>query len=189
MPIVALPTLLQVASSPSGPGAHPHPVPRHPRLDPLADRYAARTHGMKTSEIRALFSVVSRPEVVSLAGGMPAVTALPLDAVGSMIGELVSGMGAQTLQYGSGQGDPRLRERICDVMALEGITDASPSEVVVTVGSQQGLDLVTRVFVDPGDVILAEGPSYVGALGVFQAAEARVRHVAMDDDGLIPEAL
>ena len=55
-------------------------------------------------------------------------------------------------------------------MALEGITDASPSEVVVTVGSQQGLDLVTRVFVDPGDVILAEGPSYVGALGVFQAA-------------------
>ena len=61
---------------------------------------------MKSSEIRALFSVVSRPEVVSLAGGMPAVTALPLDAVGSMIGELVSGMGAQTLQYGSGQGDP-----------------------------------------------------------------------------------
>ena len=104
---------------------------------------------MKTSEIRALFSVVSRPEVVSLAGGMPAVTALPLDAVGSMIGELVSGMGAQTLQYGSGQGDPRLRERICDVMALEGITDASPSEVVVTVGSQQGLDLVTRVFCRP----------------------------------------
>ena len=144
---------------------------------------------MKTSEIRALFSVVSRPEVISLAGGMPAVTALPLDAVGSMIGELVSGMGAQTLQYGSGQGDPRLRERICDVMALEGITDASASEVVVTVGSQQGLDLVTRVFVDPGDVILAEGPSYVGALGVFQAAQAQVRHVAMDDHGLIPEAL
>src|SRR3712207_1686603 len=105
-----------------------------------------------------------------LAGGMPAVTALPLDAVGSMIGELVSGMGAQTLQYGSGQGDPRLRERICDVMALEGITDASPNEVVVTVGSQQGLDLVTRVFCDPGDVILAEGPSYVGALEIGRAS-------------------
>jgi len=120
---------------------------------------------------------------------MPAVTALPLDAVGSMIGELVSGVGTQTLQYGSGQGDPRLRERICDVMALEGVTDASPSEVVVTVGSQQGLDLVTRVFVDPGDVILAEAPSYVGALGVFQAAEAVVRHVPMDEHGLVPEAL
>ena len=84
-----LPTLDKVSPNPSGQpgthltsGAHPHVVPRHPRLDPLADRYAARTHGMKTSEIRALFSVVSRPEVVSLAGGMPAVTALPLDAVG-----------------------------------------------------------------------------------------------------------
>src|SRR4029450_12822636 len=96
---------------------------------------------------------------------------------------------AQPLQGGPGEAAPRLRERICDVMALEGITDASPSEVVVTVGSQQGLDLVTRVFVDPGDVILAEAPSYVGALGVFQAAQAQVRHVAMDDDGLIPEAL
>ena len=164
------------------------------RLDPYSDRYAARTHGMTASEIRALFAVVSRPEVVSLAGGMPAVTALPLDAVGSMIGDLVSGHGATTLQYGSGQGDPRLRERICDVMALEGIgvggdIDASPDNVVVTVGSQQGLDLVARVFCDPGDIVLAEAPSYVGALGVFQAAQAEVRHVDMDADGLIPEAL
>jgi len=164
------------------------------RLDPYSGRYAARTHGMTASEIRALFAVVSRPEVVSLAGGMPAVTALPLDAVGSMIGDLVTGHGAATLQYGSGQGDLRLRERICDVMALEGIgggadEDASPDNVVVTVGSQQGLDLVTRVFCDPGDIVLAEAPSYVGALGVFQAAQAEVRHVPMDDDGLIPEAL
>ncbi|MBA3368136.1 MAG: PLP-dependent aminotransferase family protein [Geodermatophilaceae bacterium] len=149
---------------------------------------------MTASEIRALFAVVSRPEVVSLAGGMPAVTALPLDAVGSMIGDLVSGHGAAALQYGSGQGDPRLRERICDVMALEGIgvgedPAASPDNVVVTVGSQQGLDLVTRVFCDPGDIVLAEAPSYVGALGVFQASQAEVRHVEMDADGLIPQAL
>ena len=61
-------------------------------------------------------------------------------------------MGAPALQYGSGQGDPRLREQICEVMALEGITDANPSDVVVTVGSQQALDLVTRIFFDPGDV-------------------------------------
>src|SRR5688500_20175312 len=96
---------------------------------------------MKSSESRALFSVVSRPEVVSLAGGMPAVTALPLDAVGSMIGDLVPGMGAQTVQYAPGQGDPRLRERICDVMALEEITDAAHSEAVLTVRSQQRLQL------------------------------------------------
>jgi 2-aminoadipate transaminase len=158
-------------------------------LDPYTDRYAHRTRGMTASEIRALFSVVSRPEVVSLAGGMPYVAALPLDAVGAMMGELVSHRGAAALQYGPGQGDQRLRERICDVMALEGIHGASPDDIVVTVGSQQALDLVSRVFLDPGDVVLAEGPSYVGALGTFAAAEAEVVHLPMDGDGLVPAVL
>jgi DNA-binding transcriptional MocR family regulator len=92
------------------------------------------------------------------------------------------------LQYGSGQGDPELRELICTVMALEGIV-ASPDDVVVTVGSQQALDLVTRIFCDPGDVVVAEAPSYVGALGTFAAYQAEVVHVPMDDAGLVPEAL
>jgi DNA-binding transcriptional MocR family regulator len=157
-------------------------------LDAFTDRYAQRTHGMTASEIRALFAVASRPEVVSLAGGMPNLSALPLDVVGKLMGELVQTRGAQALQYGSGQGDPVLRELICTVMALEGIK-ASPEDVVVTVGSQQALDLVTRVFCDPGDVVLAEAPSYVGALGTFAAYQAEVVHVAMDDDGLVPEAL
>jgi DNA-binding transcriptional MocR family regulator len=143
---------------------------------------------MTASEIRALFSVASRPEVVSLAGGMPFVSALPLDAVGAVLGDLVASRGAAALQYGSGQGDPRLREQICTVMAAESIA-ADPDDVVVTVGSQQALDLVSRVFLDPGDVVLAEAPSYVGALGTFAAAEAEVRHVAMDDEGLVPAAL
>jgi 2-aminoadipate transaminase len=157
-------------------------------LDAFTDRYAQRTHGMTASEIRALFAVASRPEVVSLAGGMPNLSALPLDVVGKLMGELVEHRGAQALQYGSGQGDPVLREQICEVMALEGI-DASPEDVVVTVGSQQALDLVTRVFIDPGDVVIAEAPSYVGALGTFAAYQADVVHVAMDADGLIPDAL
>ncbi|MBI1758102.1 MAG: PLP-dependent aminotransferase family protein [Actinobacteria bacterium] len=143
---------------------------------------------MTISEIRALFAVASRPEVVSLAGGMPFLSALPMDVVGEMMGALVTGAGATVLQYGSGQGMPALRERIMDVMALEGIT-GSADDVVVTVGSQQALDLVSRVFLDPGDVVLAEGPSYVGALGAFSAAEADVVHVPMDGDGLIPAAL
>ncbi|HVV30571.1 MAG TPA: PLP-dependent aminotransferase family protein [Mycobacteriales bacterium] len=157
-------------------------------LDPYRDRYAQRMHGMTSSEIRALFAVANRPEVVSLAGGSPYTAALPMDAVGAMLAELVADRGAAALNYGPGQGDPVLREQICEVMALEGIT-ASPEDIVVTVGSQQGLDLVSRVFLDPGDVVLAEAPSYVGALGTFTAAEAEVRHVQMDDDGLIPEAL
>lgn len=157
-------------------------------LDPYRDRYAARTLGMSASEIRALFAVASRPEVVSLAGGMPNISALPLDAVGDVLGDLVKRMGATALQYGSGQGDPVLREHICEVMSLEGIR-AVADDVVVTVGSQQALDLVARVFLDPGDVVLAEAPSYVGALGTLSSAQADVRHVAMDDDGLVPDAL
>src|SRR3954447_2446632 len=157
-------------------------------LDAFTGRYAQRTAGMTAREIRALLAVASRPEVVSLAGGMPYTTALPLDAVGKLMSDLLATRGAQALQYGSGQGDPVLRELICEVMSLEGIT-ASPDDVVVTVGSQQALDLVTRVFCDPGDVILAEAPSYVGALGTFAAYQADVVHVPMDSHGLVPEAL
>jgi DNA-binding transcriptional MocR family regulator len=157
-------------------------------FDAFTGRYAQRTAGMTASEIRALFAVASRPEVVSLAGGMPYTTALPLDAVGKLLSDLLATRGAAALQYGSGQGDPDLRERICEVMALEGVI-GSPDDVVVTVGSQQALDLVTRIFCDPGDVVLAEAPSYVGALGTFAAYQAEVVHVQMDEHGLVPEAL
>jgi DNA-binding transcriptional MocR family regulator len=158
------------------------------RLDSYVDRYAARTAGMTASEIRALFSVASRPEVVSLAGGMPNISGLPLDVVGGAISELVATQGSVAMQYGSGQGVPELREQICDVMRLEGI-DAHPDDVVVTVGSQQAVDLVTRIFCDPGDVVICEAPSYVGALGVFKAYQCDVVHAEMDAHGLVPEAL
>src|SRR4030081_905642 len=146
------------------------------------ERFAARTAGMTASEIRALFAVASRPEVVSLAGGMPNLAALPLESLSAEIGSLIATDGMVALQYGSAHGIPLLREQICQIMALEGIS-AHPDDVVVTVGSQMGLDLVTRIFCDPGDVVLAEGPSYVGALGSFAAYQAQVLHVAMDDAG------
>lgn len=143
---------------------------------------------MTASEIRALFAVASRPEVVSLAGGMPNLAALPLESLSAQVAELIATDGLVALQYGSAHGIPVLREQICEIMALEGIS-AHPDDVVVTVGSQMGLDMVTRLFCDPGDVVLAEGPSYVGALGSFAAYQAQVVHVAMDDDGLRPDAL
>jgi len=158
------------------------------RLDPWYDAYAARAHQMRASEIRALFAVASRPEVVSLAGGMPYIAGLPLEDIGAMMQRIVTERGQVALQYGSGQGDEQLREQITTVMALEGIA-AHPDDVVITTGSQQALDLVTNIFIDPGDVIVAEAPSYVGALGVFRAREAQVVHVPMDADGLIPAAL
>jgi 2-aminoadipate transaminase len=168
----------------------PEPVPTPPVRPTTAatERFAARTAGMTASEIRALFAVASRPEVVSLAGGMPNLAALPLDSLAVEVADLVARDGQVALQYGSAQGVPELREQICEVMALEGIR-ADPDDVVVTVGSQMALDMVTRILCDPGDVVLAEGPSYVGALGSFAAYQARVVHVAMDEHGLVPELL
>ena len=157
-------------------------------LDPWYDSYADRTAGLSASEVRALFAVASRPEVVSLAGGMPFVSALPSEMVMGSIEKVMRDNGAMALQYGSGQGTPAIREHIMQIMAMEGIR-GSADNVVVTTGSQQALDLVTRLFINPGDVVLAESPSYVGALGVFRAYQADVDHVAMDDEGLIPESL
>ncbi|MFW5417871.1 PLP-dependent aminotransferase family protein [Nocardiopsis sp. CNT-189] len=164
------------------------PAPQGSRIDPYVGAYAARAQGMVASEVRALFAVASRPEVVSLAGGMPNVSALPLEDMGDIVRRVTTEQGATALQYGSAQGDPALRERICEVMALEGI-DASAEDVIVTVGSQQALDLVTRVFIDPGDVVLAEAPTYVTAINTFAAFQADIQHVAMDDEGVLPEAL
>lgn len=167
----------------------PVPPARGSRLDPFVDAYAERARTMIASEIRALFSVASRPEVVSLAGGMPFVSALPLDAVAETFRRLIAERGAAALQYGSGQGAVELREQIAGLlMPMVGVS-THPDDVVVTVGSQQALDLVTRILCDPGDIVLAEAPSYVGALSVFAAYQTSVVHVAMDSEGLLPQAL
>lgn len=157
-------------------------------LDPWYDHYAARAAGLRASEVRALFAVASRPEVVSLAGGMPFVAALPQDLVINAMDRVMREQGAVALQYGSGQGVPALREQILEVMALEGIR-ANADDVVVTTGSQHALDLVSKLFLDPGDVVLSEGPSYVTAMVIFKSYQAEVEHVPMDENGLIPEAL
>ncbi|WP_274994766.1 PLP-dependent aminotransferase family protein [Promicromonospora iranensis] len=143
---------------------------------------------MRASEIRALFSVANRPEVVSLAGGMPYLEGLPLDVIAETMQRLILTKGTTALQYGSGQGEESLREHITQVVALEGVS-AHPDDVVVTTGSQSALDLVTRIFVDPGDVVIAEAPSYVGALGVFRSYQADVVQVPIDADGLVPAEL
>ena len=157
-------------------------------LDPWYHHYAERAAGLRASEVRALFAVASRPEVVSLAGGMPYVAALPEELVISSMDKVMREQGPTALQYGSGQGVPALREQILEVMALEGIR-ANADDVVVTTGSQHALELVSKLFLDPGDVVLSEGPSYVTALVIFRSYQADVEHVPMDEHGLIPEAL
>lgn len=157
-------------------------------FDSWLDSYAERAHTLSVSEVRALFAVVSRPEVVSLAGGMPYVAALPKDLIAKAYDSMMSRKGNLAIQYGGGQGDAELREQLRDIMALEGI-HASPDDVVVTTGSQHALDLVAGLFLDEGDVVLAEGPSYVGAIGIFRHYQAHIEHVYTDDEGISPEAL
>ena len=157
-------------------------------LDPWRSHYAVRSSGLSASEVRSLFAVANRKEVVSLAGGMPFVRALPETALVDTVERVIRSHGPEALQYGSGQGDPGLREVILDVMAVEGIS-ARVDDVVVTTGSQQAIDLLAKLFVDPGDVVLVESPSYVGALGVFRSYEAAIEHVAMDEHGIVPDAL
>jgi DNA-binding transcriptional MocR family regulator len=119
---------------------------------------------------------------------MPYVAALPKDLIAKAYDSMMSRKGNLAIQYGGGQGDAELREQLRDIMALEGI-QASPDDVVVTTGSQHALDLVAGLFLDEGDVILAEGPSYVGAIGIFRHYQAHIEHVYTDDEGISPEAL
>lgn len=158
------------------------------RLDPWLDSYAARAHGLRASETRSLFAVASRPEVVSLAGGMPNLKDLPLDHLADATAQMIRKDGGKALQYGNGQGLPRLREQIPEIMALEGIP-ADPEDVIVTTGSQQAVDIITELFTDPGEVILAEAPTYVGSLSIFATYQADVEQVEIDADGVVPEAL
>ncbi len=151
--------------------------------DPYLSRYADRVTGLAASEIRALFSVVERPEIVSFAGGMPDLAVMDLDAVASMTAEIIRDQGLVALQYGSGQGRPQLREALADLMKHAGVP-ASADELIVTVGGQQALELIAKCFVNPGDIVIAEGPTYVGAVGAMSSHQADVRHVPMDADGM-----
>lgn len=157
-------------------------------IDRFVDSYARRAAGMTASEVRALFAVAARPEVVSLAGGMPFVQALPTDEVVAVAHEVLTDMGNVALQYGGGQGVVGLRERLAMLMAEEGVA-ADPEDVVVTTGAQQALDLVGKIFIDPGDLIAVEAPAYVGALTAFGAYEPRYLPIELDDDGMIVEQL
>ena len=157
-------------------------------VDPYVDLYARRTSGMTASEVRALFAVASRPEVVSFAGGMPFVQAIPVEHVLEILEGVLMEEGHVALQYGGGQGSPVLRERLSMLMAEEG-TLADPEDMVVTTGAQQALDLVGKVLIDPGDLIAVEAPAYVGALSAFSAYEPRYRQIELDDEGMMVERL
>jgi 2-aminoadipate transaminase len=153
-----------------------------------ASSFAGRTRGMSASEVRALFAVAARPEVISLAGGMPFVQALPGDEVLRVVSTVLAERGNIALQYGAGSGQEGLKRRLVGLMAEEGL-EADPDRMVITAGAQQALDLVGKLFIDPGDVVAVEAPSYVGALSAFSVYEPRYLQIPMDRDSLVVESL
>lgn len=157
-------------------------------FDAWKHAYASRAANLSVSEVRALFAVVSRPEVVSLAGGMPDVSALDSEMIEKAFLSMMSSKKNYALQYGGGQGDLRLREQIQEIMALDGV-HGSVEDITITTGSQHGLELIADLFLDAGDVVLVEAPSYVGAVGIFRHKEAHIEHVFTDAQGISPEAL
>lgn len=149
---------------------------------------ARRVQGMRGSDIRDVFKLTEGTDLLSLAGGFPDEDAFPTEEVAALIARLVRDEGGRLFQYGPTDGITPLRARVATSLRGLGIP-ARTEEVLLTSGSQQALDLIGRVFLDPGDVALVEAPGYVGGLQAFAAYEARVVGVATDGEGLIPEAL
>ncbi|MCI0142787.1 PLP-dependent aminotransferase family protein [Arthrobacter bambusae] len=153
------------------------------------DLFSERAANIKQSAVRDVFDISMRPGLVSLAGGNPYLQSLPLEKLGQTAARIIAEDGMTALQYGGGQGTEELRTQICEIMAAEGILDARPENVIITAGSQSAQDVATKVFCNPGDVVLVENPTYVGALNTFEAYQVQVETVDMDDDGLVPELL
>lgn len=155
-------------------------------LDRFDFLYANRVKGMKTAATRDLMATLSRPGIISLAGGFPDTRLFGEEAFRE-ISKNIAADSAQALQYGPTAGLEAIKDVIVDVMSAEGI-EASQEEVFTTTGAQQGLDLVAKVFLDEGDAILCEGPTYAGALNAFAAYRPRILHIPMDRAGMIPSA-
>jgi 2-aminoadipate transaminase len=161
-------------------------------LERYAGLFASRTKVMKSSAMRDLMAITARPEVISLAGGLPDTSTFPPDTFAAVTTRIAAAECAKALQYGPTEGLGETKECIAQVMGAEGMR-ADPDDVIVTTGGQQVLDLVTKTLIDPGDVVIAEGPTYPGAVPVFSSYQADVVQIEMDAEGmrvdLLEEAL
>jgi 2-aminoadipate transaminase len=145
--------------------------------------FATRTRGMKSSAMREMMALTERPDVISLAGGLPDTSTFEPELYATLMARVAAESTARALQYGPTEGMASTVQCVVDVMAAEG-TAIDPGEVLVTTGGQQVIDLVCKTFVDPGDVIVAEAPTYPGAVPTFSAYQAHVEQIEMDADGM-----
>ena len=166
------------------------PPPSHRRahtsardLERYAGLFATRTRVMRSSAMRDLMAITARPEVISLAGGLPDTSTFPPESFAAQMTRIAQESSAEALQYGPTEGFERTKECIREVMAAEDM-DPNPDDIIVTTGGQQAIDLVTKTLVDPGDPVICEGPTYPGAVPVFSSYEADTHQVEMDDEGV-----
>jgi 2-aminoadipate transaminase len=157
-------------------------------LERYAGLFASRTQVMKSSAMRDLMAVTEQPDVISLAGGLPDTSTFPAEDFSALMARVGAESSAAALQYGPTEGLAATKTCIAEVMAAEGM-QVEPEDLLVTTGGQQVIDLVCRTLIDPGDVILAEGPTYPGAAAVFSSYQADVVQIEMDDDGMRIERL
>jgi 2-aminoadipate transaminase len=150
--------------------------------------FAARTRGMKSSAMREMMALTERPDVISLAGGLPDTSTFAPELYAKLMAQVAAESTARALQYGPTEGMAATVGCIVEVMAREG-TLVDPSEVIVTTGGQQVIDLVCKTLIDPGDVIVAEAPTYPGAVPTFSAYQADVEQIEIDADGMPIDAL
>jgi 2-aminoadipate transaminase len=152
-------------------------------LERYAGLFAARTKVMKSSAMRDLMALTQRPEVISLAGGLPDTSTFPAESLAAIMTRVAVDSTARALQYGPTEGLEIAKEAITKVMAAEG-THVDPDDLIVTTGGQQVIDLVCKTLIDPGDVIVAEAPTYPGAVPTFCSYQADVVQIEMDADGM-----
>ena len=152
-------------------------------LERYAGLFASRTRVMKSSAMRDIMSVIARPDVISLAGGLPDTSTFPPETFAAMTARIAEESCARALQYGPTEGLEGTKRCIAEVMVAEGMR-VDLDDMIVTTGGQQVIDLVTKILIDPGDVIIAEGPTYPGAVPVFHAYQADVVQIDVDPDGM-----
>ena len=152
-------------------------------LERYAGLFARRTQVMKSSAMRDLMAVTARPEVISLAGGLPDTSTFPAEDFAALMTHVGVDDAARALQYGPTEGLIEAKEPIAEVMAAEGM-EVEPDDLLVTTGGQQVIDLVCKTLIDPGDVVIAEAPTYPGAVPVFVSYQADVVQIEMDQDGM-----
>src|ERR671910_671240 len=153
-------------------------------IERYAGLFASRTRVMKSSAMRDLMAVTARPEVISLAGGLPDTSSFPPETFAAVAQRIARESCAKALQYGPTEGLAETKDCIAEVMHADGGMKIDPDHLIVTTGGQQAIDLVTKTLIDPGDVIVAEAPTYPGAVPTFASYQADVVHVEMDNDGM-----